>query len=491
MIRYETICYGLRRRLNATPGSPDDRRRRSQRYRSSREVESDRSRWIALVVLCAGMLMIVLDQTIVNVALPVDSGDLGFSQANLAWVVNAYLIAFGGLLLLAGRLGDLIGRRGVFLAGLALFTAASASAASSRVRRCWWAAGFVQGVGGATTSAVILGMIVSMFPEPREQAKAIGVYGFVAAAGASIGLLAGGVLTQSINWHWIFFVNLPIGLVRRPCWRRRGCRHDRGIGVERGADAPGAVADHSGADAGRLHDGASRRPSDGWGAPARRSASVRSDRVAGSVHRRRGDRAHPPGSRCASSARATCRRQRDPGVVGRGHVRMFFMGACTSSGCWTMTHSRSASPSCPSRSRSACSRSASRERLVMRFGAQARPCQVGLLLITVGLVLFALSTGPLGRLTSGTCSRRCSCWASSGFLVPVADGAGHVERDPGRTPGLLPGSSTPPYRSAGRWASRYWPRSSGHRPRPTGGRRSPRRRAHLRLPPGFRSARGW
>src|SRR5919109_485327 len=147
----------------------------------------DRSRWIALYVLCVGMLMIVLDVTVVNVALPSIQDDLGFSQSSLAWVVNAYLIAFGGLLLLAGRLGDLISRRGVFLAGLV-------------------GARFVQGVGGAMTSAVILGMIVTMFPEPRDQAKAIGVYSFVASAGGSIGLLAGGILTQSINWHWIFFI---------------------------------------------------------------------------------------------------------------------------------------------------------------------------------------------------------------------------------------------------------------------------------------------
>jgi MFS family permease len=172
---------------------------------------AERTRWIALVVLCAGMLMIVLDATIVNVALPSIQGDLGFSQANLAWVVNAYLIAFGGLLLLAGRLGDLIGRRRVFMVGLAVFTGASLLCGLAQSQALLIGARFVQGVGGAMTSAVILGMIVTMFREPREQAKAIGVYSFVASAGGSIGLLAGGVLTQAINWHWIFFVNLPIG----------------------------------------------------------------------------------------------------------------------------------------------------------------------------------------------------------------------------------------------------------------------------------------
>src|SRR4051794_8336965 len=174
---------------------------------------SDRSRWLALYVLCAGMLMIVLDATVVNVALPSIQDDLGFSQSNLAWVVNAYLIAFGGLLLLAGRVGDLVGQRRVFLIGLAVFTSASFACALAESQAVLIAARFVQGVGGALTSAVILGMIVTMFPEPREQAKAIGVYGFVASAGGSIGLLAGGVLTQAINWHWIFFVNIPVGIV--------------------------------------------------------------------------------------------------------------------------------------------------------------------------------------------------------------------------------------------------------------------------------------
>src|SRR3954470_23519975 len=171
---------------------------------------SERGRWVALYVLCVGMLMIVLDATVVNVALPSIQSDLGFSSSSLAWVVNAYLIAFGGLLLLAGRLGDLVGRRRLFLAGLAVFTAASLLCGLAQSQAVLVTARFLQGIGGAMTSAVILGMIVTMFPEPREQAKAIGVYVFVASAGGSVGLLAGGVLTQSINWHWIFFVNVPI-----------------------------------------------------------------------------------------------------------------------------------------------------------------------------------------------------------------------------------------------------------------------------------------
>src|SRR5436190_14827754 len=177
------------------------------------ESTTDRSRWAALVVLCVGMLMIVLDVTVVNVALPSIQSDLGFDQSSLAWVVNAYLIAFGGLLLLAGRLGDLISRRGVFLTGLGVFTLASLACGASQSQEMLVAARFIQGIGGAMTSAVILGMIVVMFPEPREQAKAIGVYAFVASAGGSVGLRAGGVLTQSIDWHWIFFINISITIL--------------------------------------------------------------------------------------------------------------------------------------------------------------------------------------------------------------------------------------------------------------------------------------
>src|SRR5919106_1829566 len=200
----------------------------------------DRRRWLALYVLCVGMLMIVLDATIVNVALPSIQEDLGFSQNDLAWVVNAYLIAFGGLLLLSGRIGDLIGQRRIFLIGLAVFTAASLLCAVSQSQGVLVGARFVQGVGGALTSAVILGMIVTMFPEPRDQAKAIGVYTFVAVAGGSIGLLLGGVLTEALNWHWIFFVNLPIGVATAALALRLVAR-EQGIGLEKGADLKGAA----------------------------------------------------------------------------------------------------------------------------------------------------------------------------------------------------------------------------------------------------------
>ena len=184
-------------------------------------------------------LMIILDGTIVTVALPSIQRDLGFSAASLSWVMNAYLIAFGSLLLLAGRLGDLIGRKRMFLAGLAAFTVASLLCGLSTGPAMLIAARFAQGIGGAMVSAVSLGMIVTLFPEPREQAKAIGAFSFVGAAGASIGLVLGGVLTEAVGWHWIFFVNVPIGvLAGRP--RPRVLDADRGPGLRGGADWLGA-----------------------------------------------------------------------------------------------------------------------------------------------------------------------------------------------------------------------------------------------------------
>jgi EmrB/QacA subfamily drug resistance transporter len=202
--------------------------------------QDDRTRWLTLYVLCVGMLMIVLDVTVVNVALPTIQEDLHFSPSSLAWVVNAYLIAFGGLLLLAGRFGDLFGRARMFLFGVALFTLASLLCGLAWTQTLLVGARFIQGIGGAMTSAVILGMIVTMFPAPRDQAKALGVYAFVASAGGSVGLLAGGVLTQALDWHWIFFVNIPIGIATI-LFARRLLERDKGIGFEQGADIPGAV----------------------------------------------------------------------------------------------------------------------------------------------------------------------------------------------------------------------------------------------------------
>ncbi len=200
----------------------------------------DRRRWITLYVLCTGMLMIVLDVTVVNVALPSIQDDLGFSQSNLAWVVNAYLVPFGGLLLLAGRLGDLLGRPRVFLTGLIVFVGASLLCGVSQNQEMLVGARFLQGIGGAMTSAVILGMIVTMFPMPGEQTRAIGAFTFVAVAGGTIGLLVGGVITEAISWHWIFLLNLPIGIVTGVLAARL-LERDHGSGLQGDADVPGAV----------------------------------------------------------------------------------------------------------------------------------------------------------------------------------------------------------------------------------------------------------
>ena len=171
-----------------------------------------RTRWLALYVLCLGDLMIVLDTTIVNVALPSIRQDLGFSQTSLAWVVNAYLLTFGGFLLLGGRLGDLFGHRRLFLIGISLFTVASVACGVSTTQGLLVAARAVQGLGGAVVSAVALSLMMNLFTEQAERAKAMGIFGFVMAGGGSLGVLLGGVLTDTINWHWIFLVNVPIGI---------------------------------------------------------------------------------------------------------------------------------------------------------------------------------------------------------------------------------------------------------------------------------------
>jgi EmrB/QacA subfamily drug resistance transporter len=173
---------------------------------------TDRTRWLALYVLCLGDLMIVLDGTIVNVALPSIRDDLGFSQTSLAWVVNAYLLTFGGFLLLGGRLGDLFGHRRLVLIGIALFTAASLACGLATSQAVLVGARALQGVGGAVVSAVALSLMMTLFTEPAERAKAMGVFGFVAAGGGSVGVLLGGILTDALDWHWIFLVNLPVGV---------------------------------------------------------------------------------------------------------------------------------------------------------------------------------------------------------------------------------------------------------------------------------------
>ena len=174
-------------------------------------IADNRTRWLALYVLTLGSLMIVLDATIVNVALPSIKDDLGFSETSLAWVVNAYLLTYGGFLLLGGRLGDLYGHRRLFLFGIALFTVASLACGLSTTQWMLIGARTVQGLGGAVASAVSLSLMMTLFTEPAERAKAMGIFGFVAAGGGSLGVVLGGVLTDLISWHWIFLVNVPIG----------------------------------------------------------------------------------------------------------------------------------------------------------------------------------------------------------------------------------------------------------------------------------------
>lgn len=198
-----------------------------------------KTRWLSLIILCVGFLLIVIDMTIVNVALPSIQRDLGFSQAGLAWIINAYLIAFAGLLLLAGRLGDLLGRKRVYLAGLGVFVSASIVCGLSFNQPLLIISRFVQGIGGAASSAVILAMVVTLFPEPDERARAFGVFSFIASAGAAVGLLAGGLITQAVSWHWIFFVNVPIGLATAIV-SARVLTSDAGIGMGKGADLMGA-----------------------------------------------------------------------------------------------------------------------------------------------------------------------------------------------------------------------------------------------------------
>src|SRR4051794_6874099 len=203
-------------------------------------LSADSRRWASLIVVCLAQLMIVLDVTIVNVALPSIQHDLHFSQANLTWVVNAFLVTFGSLLLLAGRLGDLLGRKRVFLAGVVTFTAASLLCGVAPSEGALIGARFLQGIGAAAQASVILAIIVTEFPEPAARARAMSAYVFVSVAGGSLGLLAGGLLTEALSWHWVFFVNLPIGIATLALGHVL-IRADRGLGLGHGVDWLGAV----------------------------------------------------------------------------------------------------------------------------------------------------------------------------------------------------------------------------------------------------------
>ncbi len=226
--------------------------------------DGDRRRWIALVVVCLAMLMNALDGSIVNVALPAVQRSLHFSQSGLTWVVDAYLISFGSFLLMAGRLGDLVGRKKVFLAGVTVFTLASIACGSAQSQAMLVAARFVQGIGGALSSSVIVAIIVTEFPSPVERAKAMSAYVFVAVGGGSIGLLAGGVLTQALSWHWIFFVNVPIGIATLMLGRSLVVENI-GIGIRQGVDVVGSLLVTLSLMVGIY--GIVTASSDGWGSP--------------------------------------------------------------------------------------------------------------------------------------------------------------------------------------------------------------------------------
>src|SRR3989440_7709543 len=203
-------------------------------------MNSNLRRWAALVVVCLGQLMIMVDSTIVNVALPYMQRDLGFTPSSLTWVVNAYLIAYGSFLLVAGRLGDLIGRRRVFLAGVFLFTVASVGTGFATGGQNLIVGRFLQGLGGSLSAGVIIAIIVTEFQKPAERAQAMSVFTLVIAGGGSLGLLAGGFLTQWMNWHWIFFINLPIGVLTLllGAWL---IEENEGLGLSQGVDLAGAV----------------------------------------------------------------------------------------------------------------------------------------------------------------------------------------------------------------------------------------------------------
>ncbi len=439
----------------------------------------DRSRWIALIVLCVGMLMIVLDATVVNVALPSIQSDLGFSSSSLAWVVNAYLIAFGGLLLLAGRLGDLIGRRTVFLAGLAGFTAASALCGVAQSQEMLVAARFIQGIAGAMTSAVILGMIVTMFTQPRDQAKAIGVYGFVASSGGSVGLLAGGVLTQSINWHWIFFVNIPIGIATA-VFALRLLPKDKGIGFGSGADVPGAAL-ITAALMLLVYTIVVPAAEDGWGSGRTLGLGAGALALLAAFIVREATAANPLVPLRIFRSRNISGANIVQGLAVVGMFGMFFLGALYLQHVLGYDALQTGLAFLPATVVMAAWSLGYSEKLITRFGARTTLLP-GLVLIGVALVAVRPGSGrrrlrrerPAG---DGAARHRCR------DRLPRADDAGHVRRDARRRrPRLRPGQ----HDRAGQRRDR--PGRAGDavgdaQRAPGRGRRRPGRGADRRVPP--------
>jgi EmrB/QacA subfamily drug resistance transporter len=349
------------------------------------QTQTERSRWIALVVLCAGTLMIVLDATVVNVALPSIQSDLGFSQSDLAWVVNAYLIAFGGLLLLAGRLGDLISRRGIFLAGLAVFTIASAVCGLAQSQLVLVGARFIQGVGGAMSSAVTLGMIVTMFPQPGERARAIGVFSFVASAGGTIGLLVGGVITQAIDWHWIFFVNIPIGIATAVLAVRL-VERDRGIGFGRGADVLGAVLITSSLMLG-VYTIVKPAADDGWGSGRALGLGAASLALLALFVAREATASNPLVPLRIFRSRNVAGANAIQALIVAGMFGLFFMGALYLERVLGYDPLQIGLAFLPATLIMGTLSLRYSERLIMRFGP-TRTLPVGLVLLTAGLLLF-------------------------------------------------------------------------------------------------------
>ena len=307
-------------------------------------LDTPRARWIALLVLCLGDLMIVVDVSIVNVALPSIADDLGFSETSLAWVVNAYLLTFGGFLLLGGRLGDLFGQRRLFLLGIALFTAASIVCGLSTSQGMLVGARAVQGLGGAVVSAVALSLIMGLFSDPGERAKALGVFGFCMAGGGSIGVLLGGILTDLLSWHWIFLVNVPIGIAVAILTRRLiPATPGRGTGR---IDIAGAVTITGGADARGVRDRERQRQRLALRADARAARGGR-----GAVRRVRRDRVAGRGAARAVRGRQDPERlglERRRRPLGGGDVRGVLHGRpLPPAGARATARSRSGSRSCP------------------------------------------------------------------------------------------------------------------------------------------------